>query len=249
MRPDPAVRSDPAARAGDSAAEGFVEARAAARRRRVLRAAVLAAGAAGVLVAPTWLWAGSVAAVAIVVALACRPDPDAARWQRGAAGEEATARLLEGLPTRRWVVLHDRAVSGSSANLDHIVIGPTGVWVVDTKAYRARLRSGWRSVHAGGSRIDTAPAAWEASVVADRLGVTVRAVLAVHGEGLGRGRTVDGVPVLPAGRLLRRLRRRRRSARLGRRDVVALAEACDRSFPPAARPARGRRRAGAGGGR
>lgn len=243
------MRSDPAARAGGSAADGFVEARAAARRRRLLRWAVLAAGAAGVLLAPTWLWAGSVAAVWVLAALACRPDPDPDRWQRGAAGEEATARLLERLPARRWVVLHDRVLPGSSANLDHIVIGPTGVWVVDTKAYRARLRSGWRSVHAGGSRIDTAPAAWEASVVEDRLGVAVRPVLAVHGEGLRRGRTVAGVPVIPAGRLLRRLRRRWRSARLGRRDVVALAEACDRSFPPAANPARGRRRAGAGGGR
>jgi len=33
------------------------------------------------------------------------------------------------------VVLHDRAIPGSRANIDHIGIGPTGVWVIDTKRY------------------------------------------------------------------------------------------------------------------
>jgi hypothetical protein len=146
------------------------------------------------------------------------------------------------LPERRWIVLHDRAVPvpGSRANLDHVVVGPTGVWVVDSKAFRAPLRGGWRSVTAGGVAVDTGPAAWEAEVLDEALGgVGVRALVAVHGTGLARrGRRVGGVRVVPASGLVRRLRRRRGSARLGRRDVVALAVRCDALCPPAGRGSR-----------
>jgi hypothetical protein len=38
------------------------------------------------------------------------------------------------------VVLHDLAVPGSPANLDHLMIGPGGVFVVDSKQYRGRLQ-------------------------------------------------------------------------------------------------------------
>ena len=36
-------------------------------------------------------------------------------------------------------MLHDLAVPGSRANLDHLVIGPGGVFVIDSKQYRGRL--------------------------------------------------------------------------------------------------------------
>ena len=37
------------------------------------------------------------------------------------------------------MVLHDRAVRGRRTNLDHIVVVPSGVWVVDSKHYRGAL--------------------------------------------------------------------------------------------------------------
>jgi hypothetical protein len=46
--------------------------------------------------------------------------------RRGAAGERRTARLLSPLERQGWAVLHDLAVHGSRANLDHLVIGPVG---------------------------------------------------------------------------------------------------------------------------
>ena len=171
---------------------------------------------------------------------------DIDRWRRGAAGEEWTAGLLDGLPRRRWAVWHDLPVPGSRANIDHLVVGPTGVWVVDTKTTRAEVRSGWRSVRLGDRRLDVAPTRWEAEVVADRLAAelgdeavrtgAVRAVVALHspsvrGDGGGlrpRGRKVDGVPVVPAGALLRRLRRGRR--RLAGRDRRVVGEALQRCF-------------------
>jgi hypothetical protein len=83
---------------------------------------------------------GGLAAVVAGWGLRFRPSPDAIAWRRGAAGERRTARLLSPLERQGWVVLHDLAVPGSPANLDHLVIGPGGVFVVDSKHYRGRLR-------------------------------------------------------------------------------------------------------------
>jgi hypothetical protein len=61
-----------------------------------------------------------------------RPSPDAVAWRRGAAGERRTARLLAALERHGWAVLHDLAIPGSRANLDHLAIGPAGVFVIDS---------------------------------------------------------------------------------------------------------------------
>ena len=80
------------------------------------------------------------AAVAAGCGLRFRPSPDAIAWRRGAAGERRTARLLAALECQGWAVLHDLALPGSQANLDHLVIGPGGVFVIDSKQYRGRLQ-------------------------------------------------------------------------------------------------------------
>lgn len=57
-------------------------------------------------------------------------------YDKGAAGEEATARALTALPSARWSVLHDVRWPGRRlANIDHVVIGPGGVFVIDSKAW------------------------------------------------------------------------------------------------------------------
>jgi hypothetical protein len=61
---------------------------------------------------------GALAAVAAGWGLRFRPSPDAVAWRRGSAGERRTARLLDRLERRGWVVLHDLGVPGSWANLD-----------------------------------------------------------------------------------------------------------------------------------
>jgi hypothetical protein len=108
-------------------------------------AATLGAGAAGVvlgsLLAPRLaLVLGAVAAVAAGWGLRFRPSPDAVAWRQGAVGERRTARLLAGLERQGWAVLYDLAVPGSRANLDHPLIGPGGVFVIDSKQYCGRLR-------------------------------------------------------------------------------------------------------------
>lgn len=46
--------------------------------------------------------------------------------------------MLDGLASDRLAVLHDRGVPRSRANIDHIVVAPGGVWVVDAKRYKNR---------------------------------------------------------------------------------------------------------------
>src|SRR6266545_5847721 len=69
-----------------------------------------------------------------------RPSEQARTWQRGAAGERHTARLLDRLTRDGFVVFHDLAVPGNTrANVDHLAIGPTGVFVIDSKQWTGQV--------------------------------------------------------------------------------------------------------------
>jgi hypothetical protein len=226
------------AEAGASARAAWRRARSRGRRRRSISAGLILAAAALVAMG-LWQgdgrWAalgglGGLGGLAAAANWLARPDPDLDRWRRGADGESETAALLSRLP-RRWVVLHDRAMPASAANIDHLVIGPTGVWVIDTKTTRARMRVRGGEVWAGEHAIDTGPAAWQAEVVSERLDVDAVPLVAVHGRGLRRrGKRSGGVRVVRAARLIRRLRRGRRV--LSRVDVAALARQAVYAFPP-----------------
>lgn len=62
------------------------------------------------------------------------------RHDRGARGEEQVGRLLEHLPERGWHVVHD--ASFGRGNVDHILIGPGGVFTVETKSHPGPIRVG-----------------------------------------------------------------------------------------------------------
>jgi hypothetical protein len=177
-----------------------------------------AAGAAG---------AGFLVGLAAWLGLA----PDSQSWRRGAAGERDTARLLEQLPRRRWRVWHDLLIPGSQANIDHLAIGPTGVWVIDSKVTGAAVRARPWGVKFGTRRLDTTSTRWESQVVSDRLGVPVRTVVAVHASRMeGRRGRAAGVRVIPAEMLVPWLRRRLGRRRLGRREVERLSARVDRAL-------------------
>jgi hypothetical protein len=53
-------------------------------------------------------------------------------WKVGAAGERRVAEVLD---ETTCFVLHDRRVPGSKANIDHLAVGPAGVFVIDAKKY------------------------------------------------------------------------------------------------------------------
>jgi hypothetical protein len=151
---------------------------------------------------------GGLAAVAAGWGLRFRPSQEAIAWRRGAAGERRTARLLGQLERHGWVVLHDLAVPGTRANIDHLVMGPGGVFVIDSKQYRGRLQldpSG-RLWH---GRFPLGPTLRAVSVEADQAalvlldpGVAVVPIVAVHGAQVPWGKlVVAGVPVVTAKRL------------------------------------------------
>jgi hypothetical protein len=166
-------------------------------------------GVLGSLLAPRLgLAAAGLAASAAGWALRFRPSPDACAWRQGAAGERRTARLLDPLERHGWAILHDLALPSSRANLDHLAIGPGGVFVIDSKQYSGRLQldSSGRLWH---GRYPLAPILRAVSFEADQAaqvlpdpGVAVVPIVAVHGAQVPWSKVVvEGVPVVPARRL------------------------------------------------
>ena len=73
------------------------------------------------------------------VALALTGEPQSTRaWERGSIGEAKLAEALAGIDG--LVVLHDRRVHRTRGNIDHIIVGPAGVFVVDAKRYEGLIR-------------------------------------------------------------------------------------------------------------
>lgn len=80
----------------------------------------------------------------LVLALTAEPQSTRA-WARGSQGEQELAEALVGLEDVR--MLHDRRVSGTRGNIDHIVVAPAGIFVVDAKRFQGTIRirdvGGW----------------------------------------------------------------------------------------------------------
>ncbi|MET0989422.1 MAG: nuclease-related domain-containing protein [Glaciihabitans sp.] len=74
--------------------------------------------------------------------LALSDDPQSTKaWSSGARGEVALGRRLDSAVRDDLRVLHDRRIPGSRANIDHMVVGPSGVFVIDAKRYVDRRPS------------------------------------------------------------------------------------------------------------
>src|SRR5512132_3606407 len=151
-------------------------------------------------------FAGLVVAAVVGWRLRFRPSEQALTWQRGAQGERRTARLLRRLTRDGFVVFHDLAAPGTTrANVDHLVIGPSGVFVIDSKQWTGQLRQGadglvWHNHYPLDRTL--AMVRWEAEAVSRVLGTRVHALLCVHGAHVdGSGLHAQGVAIVPASRL------------------------------------------------
>lgn len=77
--------------------------------------------------------------------LAVSKEPTSTRvWAQSAAGERAVAAKLDALVGDHVVALHDRRLRRpdgtlSKADIDHIAVTPSGVWVIDAKAHQGSL--------------------------------------------------------------------------------------------------------------
>lgn len=179
---------------------------------------------------------------ALLLKLQDQPQHEKA-WESGAIGEEALAALL----ARRCgdvLVLNDRRMPSSRANIDHLAVAPSGVYVIDAKRYKGKIevrkdRAGDEKLFIGGRNktklVDALPKqveAVQAGLALIEKDVPVIACLCfVDGDlPLLRTMTVKGHPLLQPRRLAKRLNQ---PGNLEREDVLVIAEALAELFPAA----------------
>lgn len=110
---------------------------------------------------------------------------DERAWWKGANGARVTARWLGRLPDG-WHVFHEVPAGERGATIDHVVIGPGGVFTVNTKNVTGKLWVGSTGIRHNGHRTDflstaTGQARRASRLLSTALGrlVPVRSVLAI----------------------------------------------------------------------
>lgn len=196
---------------------------------------------------PNGLWPLLVSAPLVAIVRLWR-DEEVRHWlhnhRRGAEGEERVGRVLsEKLDSTTYKVFHD--LDMRHGNLDHLVIGPTGAFAIETKAWRGRVWLGKHGRLMVGKRDEegtlgqaTHEAMWARQLLSDAgIDVWVEAVVVLTHTSLPKGpidrRSVrivtldDLVPLLHAGR-----------HRLAAHEVVRAEDAILRAGVPVEVPSR-----------
>ena len=137
------------------------------------------------------------------------------RGDRGASAEEHVGRLLDELADGEWRVIHDASLG--RGNVDHILIGPAGVFTVETKSHPGPVRVS--RVHGGTLRQAHA----QQRAVESIAGVGVEPLLVFSRAWVDRPLARrKGVRVLPARMLVGHLNRR--SPTLSRKEIEQVRE-------------------------
>ena len=209
------------------------------RPRLLLHAtAGVAVGVTLMLAAPAWWLFGlalGVASVAYAIATLAVHPASLDAWRIGAEGEQATAAILAELDDLGYRVLHRRRIPGSRGTIDHLVVGQTGVYVVDTRSWSGDVR-----VHAGEVRIAgrrnrvVEQVQRQADAVAVALPcVQITPIVCVHRADLPpRPISVDGVAIVRPTGLLRTLSQG--PTHLAPADIDRLVAQLDARLPSAA---------------
>jgi len=167
---------------------------------------------------------------------------------RVTSAQRRTNRRLFLLRVSGYVALHRRAIPGSDSVIDHLVIGPGGVFAVDSERWDRRLPV--RSVSAGllyhgpfSQKERLEHASWEASqatvVLSKALGepITVRPAMAIYGPTIPWiVATLNGVDVFSGRRVGKYFRRQSRTSRASRLDAGQVEDihvAAAMALPPA----------------
>jgi hypothetical protein len=155
---------------------------------------------------------------------------------RVGSAQRRTRRRLFLLRTRGWVVLHSRAIPGTDSLIDHVVIGPGGVFALDSERWDRRLpvraATGDMLYHGPFSqrpRLDHA--CWEASQATAHLSrelgqkITVRPAMAIYGPTIPWiVANLNGVDVFGGSRLRKYFRRQARARGADRLDAEQVEE-------------------------
>jgi hypothetical protein len=167
---------------------------------------------------------------------------------RVGSAQRRTGRRLFLLRPHGYVVLHSRAIPDSDSVIDHLVIGPGGVFALDSERWDRRLPvrsiTGDMLYHGPFSqkaRLDHAT--WESSQAAVHLSnalghkITVRPAMAIYGPTIPWiVASLNGVDVFAGKRLRKYFKRQARTGSAGRLDDEQIEEihiAAAVALPPA----------------
>jgi len=64
--------------------------------------------------------------------------PHYTTWNRGATGEESISEVLDNLKND-YLVISDVLLPGNKGNIDHIIIGKNGIFVIETKSHKGHI--------------------------------------------------------------------------------------------------------------
>ena len=173
--------------------------------------------------------------------LALTKDPQNVKaWATGAEGEERLGQYLDQYAGPSLKVLHDRRIPGSRANLDHLAVTPSGVYVIDAKHYAGQVQVRDRKLFVGKRNCSSLIAAMHtqtrilrANLQAAGIGVPVAGVLCfvdARWPLLRTGITLEGVSVYWPRRTVRDLRR---SGFLAEEDIAHTHAVLGQIFPAA----------------
>ncbi len=211
-------------------------------RRRAL-IAVIAGVVVGVLITD-WR-AGITGAVLAAIAdtvYRARSASSVPAWRRPSVAERRTEAQLRKLERGGYRTLHARAIPGSEAQIDHLVVGPTGVYAVDSEKWDKRLpvrvQSGKRLFHGPfNQKPRLTEAAWEAAqageLITKRIGreITVVPSLAIYGPAIPwKVLSIRQVDVFEGSRARKWITKRERS--LTDTEVDEIFEAAQQMLPP-----------------
>jgi hypothetical protein len=167
---------------------------------------------------------------------------------RVTSAQRKTRRRLARLSPSGYLALHSRLIPGSGSAIDHLVIGPAGVFAVDSERWDRRLpvraTHGGQLFHGPYPQADRLRAArWEADQASQLIGAALGEPVAVRPAMVIYGPPVPWVVVRIAGvdvfcgRRLRKYLRRETAAsrahRLDDRQIELICGAAARVLPPA----------------
>jgi len=214
-------------------------------RRRLIIAVVL-----GVVftIFTNWRIGLTVAVVAAIVDAFIRSRNTAASAAEGltSGAQRRTKKELAKLERSGFKALHIRAIPGSDQVIDHLLVGPTGVYAIDSEEWDKRLpvrtRNGrqlWHGPYSQKERLEHA--CWEAAQASDLISnalgedIPVHPAMAVYGPAIPWGfAKIRDVDVFSGDKLRKYLRRHRagQATRLDPPDVERIYTVADKVLPP-----------------
>ncbi|MGH3420492.1 MAG: nuclease-related domain-containing protein, partial [Streptosporangiaceae bacterium] len=171
----------------------------------------------------SWQLGLTLAVIAIIADTIYRARKGYAGKIRLTAAQRRTRRQLNKLSRAGYRAMHARPIPESQDQIDHLVVGPAGVFAIDSEDWDKRLavrtKKGTQLWHGPFSKKDRLQhAQWEAQRAADLLTgaigkpVSVRAAMAVYGPRIPWDvATIREVDVFSGPRLRKYLRRRARN--------------------------------------